>query len=195
MVSPLAKRFVNLRNKLESQWQEAGRGASAMENWTTLVSTDKLPPPAATLIESPPAAGTAQTDNPWLDGNDATWLGAWQTRPAPLRCITDGNATSLAVSVARRQRDDSQHWLAAAVLVALAIFAVAALRTGLADAAYSRWPQLAGVALGLAWWLLLWPSVLGLVIVAASLIASVRPGWKRRRTSGSVIVPISTVHR
>ena len=39
----------------------------------------------------------------------------------------------------------------------------------------ARWPQLAGVAFGLAWWLFLTPSILGWLVVAISLLSVVRP--------------------
>ena len=38
----------------------------------------------------------------------------------------------------------------------------------------ARWPHAPGVVLGLAWWLWLSPSVLGLVIALASVLAAVR---------------------
>ena len=44
-------------------------------------------------------------------------------------------------------------------------------------AALRRFPYLAGVAAGLAWWLLLRPSALGCLIVVASLAAA----WMKRR--------------
>jgi hypothetical protein len=49
---------------------------------------------------------------------------------------------------------------------------------------------LAGVTLGILWWLFLWPSVLGLAFIVVCLIASVRSGWKGRRPGGSTIVPL-----
>jgi hypothetical protein len=192
-----AKRFLTLRGVLETQWQQAGRGDSALESWAPLVSTDKLPPPVVALLESPQAAELNAAVNPWSDWTEATWLGAWQTRPAPLRCVTKDGSSALAVSMlpsaaaGRRWRD----WLPPTVLAVLVILAVLAVQSGLAAAAFSRWPHLAGVGVGLAWWLWLWPSALGWVIVAVSLLASLRPGWRRRRSSGSVIVPLSSVHR
>ncbi len=52
---------------------------------------------------------------------------------------------------------------------------------------FLRWPHLAGVLLGLAWWLWLTPSAVGWVIVAASLAATPSLAWRGniyRRSSG-----------
>ena len=58
-----------------------------------------------------------------------------------------------------------------------------------------RWPHLFGVVVGLCWWLWLWPSSVGLVLVATCLLASIRSGWRRPRSSGSAIVRLSVSGR
>ncbi len=58
-----------------------------------------------------------------------------------------------------------------------------------------RWPHTYGVVLGLCWWLWLWPSILGLLLVAVSLSAAVRSGWRRPHPSGSAIVRLSPTGR
>lgn len=50
-----------------------------------------------------------------------------------------------------------------------------------------RWPHSCGVVLGLCWWLWFWPSVVGLLLIGASLYSAMRSGWRRARSSGSVI--------
>jgi phage shock protein PspC (stress-responsive transcriptional regulator) len=40
-----------------------------------------------------------------------------------------------------------------------------------------RWPYAFGVAAGLAWWLWLSPSVIGLAIVAVCVLGSLRRSW------------------
>lgn len=56
-------------------------------------------------------------------------------------------------------------------------------------ATLSRWPrlELLGVLAGVAWWLWLIPSVLGLAIVSASLISAIRSGWFGPRDSASSV--------
>ncbi len=58
-----------------------------------------------------------------------------------------------------------------------------------------RWPHLYGVGMGICWWLWLWPSVLGLFLTAVCLLAVVRSGWRRPRSSGSAIVRLSVSGR
>ena len=50
-----------------------------------------------------------------------------------------------------------------------------------------RWPHAAGALIGLGWWLWLWPSAVGLLVVGVSLVAALRLGWRRTRGGGSVI--------
>ncbi len=59
--------------------------------------------------------------------------------------------------------------LTGAVWAALAACAVPLVRRGTLRYCFARWPYVFGVALGLAWWLWLRPSILGLAIVLAVL--------------------------
>jgi hypothetical protein len=65
-------------------------------------------------------------------------------------------------------------WIGLAVVCALALprFSV------LADV-FRRWPHFVGVAIGLLWWLYCQPSVLGWLLVAFSVAASLRSGFRR----------------
>jgi len=53
--------------------------------------------------------------------------------------------------------------------------------SGVLPALLSRWPHVLGVVAGLAWWLWLWPSAFGWLIVLASLFCSLRSGWRWSR--------------
>ena len=69
--------------------------------------------------------------------------------------------------------------------LALAIFVAALLvwklfRYERVRDVFSRWPQLPGVVIGLAWWLWLSPSALGWLIAAVFLASSLRPVWRSR---------------
>jgi membrane protein implicated in regulation of membrane protease activity len=64
-------------------------------------------------------------------------------------------------------------------------------RCGVLLALFSRWPHVLGVIAGLAWWLWLWPSALGGLVILVSLACSLHSGWKwskprsnARRSSG-----------
>ena len=93
-------------------------------------------------------------------------------------------------------------WLArrlgsASMLAALVLLVGLALHRGLLGELFRRWPHLICVAVGLAWWLWLWPSIFGLVIVAASIASLLRSGWKPSRGPGSQIIrtPLETPSR
>jgi hypothetical protein len=70
------------------------------------------------------------------------------------------------------------HAFVAAVLL---LVIVAVLRYTVALNWLRPHPQIAGIALGLFWWLFLWPSALGWLIVAASVVAAYLPSLARRR--------------
>ena len=59
-------------------------------------------------------------------------------------------------------------------------------RRGILGEWWARWPYVAGVCLGLAWWLWLRPSLLGLVIMALSALAAVVPSWVPQRQAGAI---------
>ncbi len=59
-------------------------------------------------------------------------------------------------------------------------------RRGILGEWWARWPYVAGVCLGLVWWLWLRPSLLGLVIMALSALAAVIPSWVPQRPSGAI---------
>jgi len=91
-----------------------------------------------------------------------------------------------AVTVAYSETESG--WLSrrmgsASILVTLVVILGLALHRGLLGELFCRWPHLVGVLAGIVWWLWMWPSVLGLLIVAASLASLLRGGWKTTRQS------------
>jgi hypothetical protein len=96
-----------------------------------------------------------------------------------VRCAFEGRADSLTLDC----RQAEAGWLAprfgaAAALVVLTCAAVIGLRRGTLAPMPERWPHAAGVVLGLAWWLWLVPSVLGLGIALASVLTA---SWRSVR--------------
>ena len=114
-----------------------------------------------------------------------------RSQPAS-RCVVRGPSDSITLSYHATgvQRFDSRP-RAAILLGAVVLLLVAGMRRGLRSAWACRWPHLLGVGAGLAWWLWLWPSILGLVLALLSLAASVRWVWRPSRDSPSAIVPLS----
>ena len=95
-------------------------------------------------------------------------------RPAA-RFLFEGWADSLALDYRHTDGDwFSYRMVVAAALLTLTCLTVAGLTRGTLTETLRRWPHLAGVALGLAWWLWLWPSVVGLGIALASAVAAAR---------------------
>jgi hypothetical protein len=100
----------------------------------------------------------------------------------------DGSPDSITVGF--RQTDTSSWtWRLAAAFIVTAVLLVAFLRSGLLVDWVRRWPNTAGVILGIAWWLWASPSALGLAIVAAILARQVfiRLRHSRGIRSGSVV--------
>ena len=80
------------------------------------------------------------------------------------------------------------------MLAAFVLLLGLAFHRGLLGELFRRWPHLICVAVGLAWWLWLWPSIFGLLIVAAGMASLLRGGWKPSRKPGSQIIrtPLET---
>jgi hypothetical protein len=107
------------------------------------------------------------------------------------RCATQGGPGSMTLSYRRIEAG----WFCGRLPGALALgmlicLTVLGVRRGLLPGLLDRLPHRVVVIAGLAWWLLLWPSVLGVVIVLLSLTGWLRSRWRPRREDGSVIVPL-----
>jgi hypothetical protein len=106
------------------------------------------------------------------------------------------NSASATIAV-RYPHADSADWWARLVVVLAAIGVVLlvklAMRRGLPVADWlRRWPQPLGVMLGLAWWLWLSPSLLGLLLALVSLVSTWRPALRFRRESPTTVLRLGT---
>lgn len=121
------------------------------------------------------------------------WEWSIQRRDDPLRCAQTEGSGRLTISYENPVWGDSQSrtW-AALALVAFAVVLAAVLRRITTWEPLRRWPHLLGVIFGLAWWLWLSPSILGLCFVAISLLAAVLPTF--RRPADANVVPLR-LHR
>ncbi len=123
------------------------------------------------------------------------WQCSLDHRQAATRCEFPGKVDRLAL----RYRQVQGSRLPGIFLGILGLSALVALAVlGLGSAALGewmrRWPSALGVAAGLAWWLWLSPSLLGWVIVAASLLAQARSAW-RRQVPTSAVITLRSVQR
>jgi len=83
--------------------------------------------------------------------------------------------------------DPTLRWLATIGLVTAVLAIAISVRKGLWNQAAWRWPHALATAVGLFWWLLLTPSVLGLVIVLLSVAASLRWSWRMPKPANGEI--------
>ena len=126
------------------------------------------PPPTAARGEPPAVAEMAAM---WQSSLDAAQVVAQYA----------GDPDSLALRYVPEEADPLPGRLAAiAVFGSLAGLAVVLLRRGTLRERFARWPYAFGTALGLAWWLWLWPSIAGLAIVVIILARQFVP-WPAGR--------------
>jgi hypothetical protein len=92
--------------------------------------------------------------------------------------ITDGAPDRIAVEYLP---SGARSWLPRLAGIAVLLAAVAVLglllRRDLLGSCFARWPYLFGVGIGLAWWLWLSPSIVGLLIAVAVLLTKFLP-WR-----------------
>ncbi len=119
------------------------------------------------------------------------WRFAFDAPQPPVRAMFASRSAEIEVARGESLWD---HW-PWRLLTAMGISAVAAALLALARSrwwpAWQRWRYVASAALGLAWWLWLSPSLLGLVIVGLSAVAA----WRDRprpREAGSAVVRLGT---
>jgi hypothetical protein len=109
----------------------------------------------------------------------------WPNAAAPpARYVAAGHAPTITIDYRPVEHLGIAGRIGACLCVGIAVFVfVAGVRCGAWMAILKKWPYAAGVVFGLAWWLWLWPSVLGLAMVLVCLI--VCRAARRRQTAGS----------
>jgi hypothetical protein len=75
--------------------------------------------------------------------------------------------------------------LAGVVVLVLAIAGYRLYHWTAARDLFACWPQIVGVVVGLLWWFLLQPAVLGLAIVVIAAALSLRWPWPSRRLTST----------
>jgi hypothetical protein len=143
------------------------------------------------------AAGGRTTKPQLADQAADLWSFAMAEPHAPSRYLFQGSVSSLAIEDPQAAGSDLWTRLGAALL-GLALICglgrVPQVRVALRDG-LRRWPHVWGVALGLAWWLWLAPSAVGLLIALFSVIASLQSAFRPARESGSTIVRLGVMDR
>ncbi len=133
-----------------------------------------------------PSAGESITDCPIQ-----LWRWALDRPRSVVRLASDTQTGAIVLEYVRLESGGLLQRLAGAFgLALLAGLAIAGIRKGIPAALFERWPHMIGVTIGLAWWLWLTPSVLGLALVLFSLTFSFRSPWRQSRPSGSTIISL-----
>jgi hypothetical protein len=138
-----------------------------------LAWSDVDPPPPASSAPSLVAA-------PPIDLAGGRWIHA----------VAEGGNPVLSIE-RRSTPTPGQARLAALAMVAIVAVAMLTLvRRPAAWDAVCRWPHAFAFLLGIAYWAALWPSWLGIVIAAASVLLALRSGWPGRsiRAEGSTVL-------
>jgi hypothetical protein len=99
-----------------------------------------------------------------------------QTSQGPAtRCVMRGTAPRVVVSYAQSSQESILRTILAVSILGGSVLMCLVLRMPTVTEWLARWPYLVGVLLGITWWLFLTPSMLGLFIVLACVIGSLRP--------------------
>jgi hypothetical protein len=179
----------------QSEWTvydpiDSGRGDARIEVAAITGNADRVavggaaadgaaPETAAGAAHSPPASSALVAD---------MTLGRWRQHT---RLSSPGAISRATVEYPHSATRDRLGRLAAALLVLAATAWFARRRNKILAADYfARWPYATGVALGIAWWLWMTPSGLGLVCIAVSAFAAVRGGWLGAGPRGAGVVGV-----
>jgi hypothetical protein len=136
----------------------------------------------AWVAENRPARGDVGTGGTSADDPPALLQSCLDRPDSVARPTTTDGATSVVLEY-RALASDSwwARFFAACGLGLLVAACLIGSHSGVLPALLSRWPHVLGVVAGLAWWLWLWPSAFGWLIVLASLFCSLRSGWRWSR--------------
>ncbi len=109
------------------------------------------------------------------DGPDEVFRRLPSVGQPAVRCSCEGRADSLRLDAQPAEGNGLFYRLAAAAALAvLTCLAVVGLLRGTLTETLRRWPHATGLVLGLAWWLWLSPSIVGLGIALASISIAAR---------------------
>lgn len=113
--------------------------------------------------------------SPGADASSDLWKRTVNASATPTRCVAAGRCDSITVEYRRAEGAGlAPTWAAVAVLALLAAVAIAAWNRGVAFGRLKCHPYAVVTLAGIAWWLWLWPSVLGLFLVVGGLLAAGR---------------------
>ncbi len=188
---PLARRWSTSHDELKRLLTPVQEDEVAQAVWLELESLERR---QALMVErlgageilTQAAAEASVSDDPI-----ELWLWTLEQPQSVVRFVSDqaGDAITL---VYRKPTDGEQAWrlVAAAGLALATAVLVWAVRRGIAAPVLRQWLPLWGIAAGVAWWLWLTPSILGLVLMLVAFGGGLRRLGHRRRESSRPALPI-----
>ena len=184
-----ARRLVASRAAVQRELAQAGETKQARAGRTKLQTIDREQSRiagqlgVAAIVSELSAAGSV------ADTPAELWRLSLGARQAVTRCSLPGAAASITLAYfpAEATRGPLRPG-PAIVLIVLILLILLGLRQEILAGWFKHWPHATGVAVGLAWWLWLSPSILGWGIVAVSLGLSFLSGWR-----GSAAAPDSSI--
>lgn len=121
----------------------------------------------------------------------AIWLFAAEARRAAIQSGTTADPSVVSVSYEEHRGPGMVPRLLAALAIAvLGLAAAWGSGRGVLPKLLLRWPYVTCLAIGLVWWWLLTPSVLGFGLTVACLAAAAWSYWRKRTIAGSPMVSI-----
>jgi hypothetical protein len=176
---PWKDRFV----KVETTWKQRQLAEEAGEQDAELLAAMER------YRQLEERLGSASTDSSQTTGTSrgADLSEVWQTVVVGNDMLShfEGEQTQLELVYPgmRRSSDFSLRLLVALAWLLAAGCCWQLHQRGILGEWWARWPYVAGACMGLAWWLWLRPSLLGLVIMGFSALAALLPSWVPQRQS------------
>jgi hypothetical protein len=134
---------------------------------------------AARDATKPLGVAWQSTDQPPLAlRSERLWPALLDRRTPTATCVVEGSSASLEVATSQDRSDGAGgRWLAAAALAALTAVAAWTIRRRVLTGLVTARPHAVGVAVGLLWWLCLWPSWLGWLVVVLFAALGIAQRW------------------
>lgn len=180
---PWARRFAAAHGRLQSELNSIGTNKEMASAKRTVDGIVQQNNELAKRLGTSKLLAELSKETPTAEGPGDVLRRASSTAPAVVRCAIEGQAETLTLDCRPIVRDRfSQRLGMAAGLILLAGLAAVGLAVGRMTEPWQRWPHITGVLIGLAWWLWLSPSIVGLGIALASVLAA---GHSRMPAKGS----------
>jgi hypothetical protein len=173
------RRWLEVRERLKHDGFASEPAGQRSGMSTKVAALDRDWAESTSRLGLSPAAVSPGTSGSLALPFDRRYAGASRT----LRCAVQGPLTSITIAMADPElRDVLARWSCVLAIVGGGIVLAMTRRRSKPWLDWlGRWPQLVLALAGIAWWLWLAPSVLGLVVLAIAVIGSFSSLWRAKR--------------